>query len=175
MKSKLTEFHNAGLKKQAARAVNTVLVATCWELGRRIIEFEQGGKERAGYGEQLLQRLSSDLGKRFGRGFSVDNLESIRLFCLTYMESKISQTVSRKLAEPKKSGTPSRIFFLDDLMTAFPLSWSHYVLLNRRCRSDEARQFYHAEALRGGWSEKTLSATAILTEVADSDRYSRSS
>jgi len=50
LKSKLTESHNAGLKKQAARVVNTVLVATCWELGRRIIEFEQGGKERAGDG-----------------------------------------------------------------------------------------------------------------------------
>jgi hypothetical protein len=99
----------AAARKQAARAVNTVLVATYWELGRRIIEFEQGGKERAGYGEQLLQRLSSDLGKRFGRGFSVDNLESMRLFYLTYMESKISQTVSRKLAEPKKSGTPSNM------------------------------------------------------------------
>jgi predicted nuclease of restriction endonuclease-like (RecB) superfamily len=146
----------AAARKQAARAVNTVLVATYWELGRRIIEFEQGGKERAGYGEQLLQRLSSDLGKRFGRGFSVDNLESMRLFYLTYMESKISQTMSRKLAESKKSGTPSRIFFLDDLMTAFPLSWSHYVLLTRRCRSDEARQFYHAEALRGGWSVRQL-------------------
>jgi predicted nuclease of restriction endonuclease-like (RecB) superfamily len=41
-------------------------------------------------------------------------------------------------------------------MTAFPLSWSHYVLLTRRCRSDEARQFYHAEALRGGWSVRQL-------------------
>jgi hypothetical protein len=57
----------AAARKQAARAVNTVLVATYWELGRRIIEFEQAGKELAGYGEQLLQRLSSDLGKRFGR------------------------------------------------------------------------------------------------------------
>jgi hypothetical protein len=57
----------AAARKQAARAVNTVLFATYWELGRRIIEFEQAGKELAGYGEQLLQRLSSDLGKRFGR------------------------------------------------------------------------------------------------------------
>lgn len=146
----------AAARKQAARAINSVLVATYWELGRRIVEFEQAGKERAGYGEQLLQRLSSDLGRRFGRGFSVDNLESMRLFYLTYMEPAISETVSRKWAAPEKSGTRSRIFPLDDLMVAFPLSWSHYVLLTRRCRSDEARHFYHAEALRGGWSVRQL-------------------
>ena len=115
-------------RKQAARAINSVLVATYWELGRRIVEFEQAGKERAGYGEQLLQRLSSDLGKRFGRGFSVDNLESMRLFYLAYMEPAISETASRELAAPEKSGTQSRIFPLDDLMAAFPLSWSHYIL-----------------------------------------------
>ena len=146
----------AAARKQAARAINSVLVATYWELGRRIVEFEQAGKERAGYGEQLLQRLSSDLGRRFGRGFSVDNLESMRLFYLTYMEPPISETVSRKWAAPEKSGARSRIFPLDALMVAFPLSWSHYVLLTRRCRSDEARQFYHAEALRGGWSVRQL-------------------
>lgn len=71
---------------------------------------KQAGKERAGYGEQLLQRLSSDLGKRFGRGFSVDNLESMRLFYLAYMEPAISETASRELAAPEKSGTQSRIF-----------------------------------------------------------------
>jgi hypothetical protein len=60
----------AAARKQAARAVNTVLVATYWELGRRIIEFEQGGKERAGYGAQLIERLSRDLTEKFGKGFS---------------------------------------------------------------------------------------------------------
>jgi hypothetical protein len=61
----------AAARKQAARAVNTVLVATYWELGRRIIEFEQGGKERAGYGAQLIERLSRDLTEKFGKGFWV--------------------------------------------------------------------------------------------------------
>ncbi|MFH0730574.1 MAG: DUF1016 N-terminal domain-containing protein [Pseudomonadota bacterium] len=139
-------------RKNAARAVNTLLVATYWELGRRIIAFEQDGKERAGYGEQLLQQLSDDLTGRFGRGFSVDNLESMRLFYLSYSETFISETLSRKCEGQKKSETPSRIFTLDDLVTAFPLSWSHYVHLTRRCHSEEARNFYHTEALSGGWS-----------------------
>ncbi|MCF8037687.1 MAG: DUF1016 N-terminal domain-containing protein [Desulfohalobiaceae bacterium] len=60
------------------------------------------------------------------------------------------------MAAPEKSGKQSRIFPLDDLMAAFPLSWSHYVLLTRRCRSDEARLLYHAEALGGGWSVRQL-------------------
>src|SRR5689334_23109716 len=54
----------------AARAVNSLMTATYWELGRRIVEIEQGGKRRAEYGEQLLERLAEDLTKRFGRGFS---------------------------------------------------------------------------------------------------------
>ena len=118
--------------EDSARAVNTLLVATYWELGRRIVEFEQSGGERAGYGEQLLQQLSHDLTKRFGRGFSVDNLESMHLFYLSYPEALISETLSRKFTGQEKSETVSRIFAFDDLTTAFPLSWSHYVLLTRR-------------------------------------------
>ena len=146
----------AEARKQTARAVNTVLAATYWELGRRIVEFEQGGKERADYGAQLLQRLSADLRRQFGRGFSVDNLESMRLFYLAYSNLPISETASRKLTDPEKSETVSRISRLDDLMTVFPLSWSHYILLTRRCRSAEARQFYQDEALHGGWSVRQL-------------------
>jgi hypothetical protein len=52
----------------SARTVNAVMTATYWELGRRIVEVEQGGSQRAGYGEELLERLSADLTKRFGRG-----------------------------------------------------------------------------------------------------------
>ena len=52
-----------------ARAVNAIMTATYWEIGRRIVEFEQGGEARAGYGEQLLERLADDLTQRLGRGF----------------------------------------------------------------------------------------------------------
>jgi hypothetical protein len=67
-------------RRASARAVNAFMTATYWEIGRRIVEFEQGGEKRAEYGRALLQRLSGDLAARFGRGFSVDNLESMRLF-----------------------------------------------------------------------------------------------
>jgi len=67
-------------RRQSARSVNVYLTATSWELGRRIVEYEQGGKVRAGYGQALLSRLSVDLTPRFGRGYSVDNLELMRRF-----------------------------------------------------------------------------------------------
>jgi len=66
----------------AARVVNGLMTATYYELGRRIVEFEQGGKERAEYGEELLKRLGADLSKQFGRGFGWRNLFSMRAFYL---------------------------------------------------------------------------------------------
>ncbi|MCG2789012.1 MAG: DUF1016 N-terminal domain-containing protein [Actinomycetia bacterium] len=76
------------------RYVNTVLVATYWLIGRRIVEHEQKGSKRAGYGGELLQKLSQDLNRRFGRGFSTDNLEAMRRFYLSY-PIEISETLSR--------------------------------------------------------------------------------
>ena len=131
------------------------MTATYWLVGQRIIEQEQSGKARAGYGEALLERLSGDLTERFGRGFSVDRLETMRLFYLTYPPEEISATASRNL-EPHKSATASREFDLTPLTKRFTLSWSHYTLLIRRSRSPEARIFYEEEALRGGWSVRQL-------------------
>src|SRR5438876_9942905 len=71
-------------RRNAARTVNALMTATYWEIGRRIVEFEQGGKDRAGYGEQLLDQLSVDLTSRFGRGFGRRNLFQIRAFYLAY-------------------------------------------------------------------------------------------
>jgi predicted nuclease of restriction endonuclease-like (RecB) superfamily len=144
-------------RKLAVRYVNTALVTAYWLIGRRIVEFEQKGKERAEYGKRLLEKLSNDLTKKFGRGFSSDNLEAMRNFYLTY-KKEISETVSRKL-EAQKSDTMSR-----DLPTSsaiqhyskrFVLSWSHYRLL---MRLDEPfkREFYEAECIRGNWSVRQL-------------------
>lgn len=127
----------------SVRAVNTVMTATYWEVGHRLVEYEQKGKKRAKYGKALLQELAQDLTAKFGRGFSVDNLETMRLFYLTYPPTSISETVSRK-------------FTLENLTTRFPLPWSHYVLLTRRSRSPEVRTFYETEALRGGWTVRQL-------------------
>lgn len=157
----------------AVRAVNSLMTATYWEIGRRIVEFEQGGKKRAGYGEELLEKLARDLTKRFGRGFSETNLKNFRLFALAYPSARIRQTVSDESLAPKsptlsgQSPAPNRPTLSDespshsilsaasielellpirqtvsakfgrslslaDLARAFPLPWSHYVLLPAR-------------------------------------------
>lgn len=142
----------------AARNVNALMTASYWEIGRRIVEAEQRGKRRAGYGEQLIVRLSSDLTTRFGRGFGVNNLENMRRFFLAYPRSVISQTLSGKLQNqlvPGKSQTASGELGLSELAQAFMLPWSAYVRL-LSVRDDHARQFYEAEALRGGWSVRQL-------------------
>ena len=86
-------------RRTAARTVNALMTATYWEIGRRIVEFEQQGAARAGYGEQILSKLSHDLTARFGRGFGVDNLQRFRSFFLSYPPEPIHATLSRKLPE----------------------------------------------------------------------------
>jgi DUF1016 N-terminal domain len=85
-------------RRAAARSVNAVMTAAYWEMGRRIVEHEQQGHSRAAYGKALLARLSSDLTRLAGRGFSVDNLELMRRFYLAYPTPEISETPSRKSA-----------------------------------------------------------------------------
>ena len=68
----------------AARSVNSIMTATYWEIGHRIVEEEQRGKHRAGYGEQLVTRMSEDLTRRCGRGFGYRNLYQMRQLYLAY-------------------------------------------------------------------------------------------
>jgi hypothetical protein len=91
-------------RHSAARSVNALMTATYWLIGRRIVEFEQGGEARAEYGVGLLKQLSKDLEARFGRGFSERNLEQMRLF---FLEWPISQTVSAKSDAPQIRQTMS--------------------------------------------------------------------
>lgn len=64
----------------SARSVNALMTATYWEIGRRIVESEQQGQERAGYGEALIKMLAEDLTQQFGRGFGAVNLSQMRRF-----------------------------------------------------------------------------------------------
>jgi len=107
-------------RKSVVRTINKTMVYTYYEMGRIIVEEEQKGKARAQYGKKLLQTLSEKLTKEFGKGFSVDNLENMRRFYLTY---SISETLSRKSPQ-EKSETLSRISTPE-----FHLSWSHYLFL----------------------------------------------
>ena len=168
-------------RRASARAVNAFMTATYWEVGRRIVEFEQGGAKRAEYGEDLLNRIAKDLSRKMGRGFSRQNLQNMRQFYLAAPPDRIRQTLSGKLGEAgirqTVSGKSARAlvlvspeyprarsgsisvnapFELAALARAFPLPWSHYVLLIGRSRSPEAFSFYHTEALRGGWSVRQL-------------------
>lgn len=131
----------------AARSINALMTASYWEIGRRIVEAELKGKRRAGYGEQLMERLSADLTAQFGRGFSRPNLQQMRSFFLTW---PIRQTVSSE-----SSSVPARPWRLDELAQVFTLPWSAYVRL-LSVKDGHARQFYEAEALRGGWSVRQL-------------------
>jgi predicted nuclease of restriction endonuclease-like (RecB) superfamily len=181
-------------RRAAARTVNAVMTATYWEIGRRIVEHEQGGARRAEYGEELLARLSTDLTRRFGRGFSVDNLENMRRFYVAFGPDVISETPIRK-SPPPKSETASRISqtpsaqsrsdaagailrpppeepsALATLAARFPLPWSHYVKL-LGVHNPEARRFYETEALRSAWTVRQL-ARQIETQFYERTALSR--
>jgi len=97
-------------RRTAAQNVNTLQVITNFEIGRRIVEYEQQGSRRAGYGKRTLKELSYRLTEELGRGFSERNLESMRRFYLEYQEVsfQISQTVSAKLPAKAQTETPIR-------------------------------------------------------------------
>ena len=136
-------------RESATRAVNAAMTAAYWLIGHRIVEFEQSGEERAAYGSALIERLADDLTQRFGRGFSRQNLQNMRLFYLAYPPDKIRQTVSGK------SDGDSIEARLGTLLSVFPLPWSAYVRL-LSVKNVRAREFYETEALRGGWTVRQL-------------------
>lgn len=115
-------------RKQAYYAVNQILVKTYWEIGQKIIEYEQEGNERAEYGTALLEHLSRDLKKKYGKGFGRRNILDMRRFYLNY---QIWQTVSAKL------------------------SWSHYVEL-LAIEEDLERSFYEQQCINENWSIREL-------------------
>ena len=95
-------------RQSAGRAVNAVMSATYWQIGRRIVEQEQKGSDRASYGEELVANLAKDLTARFGRGFSRTNVFQMRQFFLAYRE-KI-QTLSEFSGGESIVQTPSGLF-----------------------------------------------------------------
>ena len=76
----------------AYNAVNQAMIETYWHIGKRIVEEEQNGKERADYGGRILEKLSSSLSSRYGKGFSVRYLAYFRSFYLTISDIQILQT-----------------------------------------------------------------------------------
>lgn len=117
-------------KNKVYQTINTTMTQTYFQIGKRIVEEEQGGQIRAEYGKSLLKLLSVELINEFGKGFSVDNLENMRRFYLAFQKS---ETVSRK----------------------FELSWSHYIFLTRIENINE-RNFYEIESIENSWSLREL-------------------
>ena len=80
---RISDVYTQG-RVRAHQAVNVSLLETYWQIGQYIVEFEQAGQAKATYGRALLDRLSRDLGRQHGKGFSRSNLVYMRLFYLRY-------------------------------------------------------------------------------------------
>ena len=152
-----------------ARTVNTTQVMANWLIGREIVEDEQRGRRRAGYGTALLGELAERLRAEFGRGYGVDNLELFRRFYLDYPEllgvvSAAAEPGAISDAPRRKSGVLAAALLNPAAVKADAwqpgrlnpnLSWTHYRRLLRVDRAD-ARAFYELEAARNAWSAREL-------------------
>lgn len=137
-------------RKYASNQINYTQLMTYYGLGYWIVEEQQSGEQRAGYGKKVIQTLSDALNAEFGKGFSVDTLENARKFYLNY-QGRISETLFRKFIK-EKSDT---LFRISGENVPFTLSWSHYLQLMRIRNLDE-RRFYEIEATKSAWSLRTL-------------------
>lgn len=139
---------------KVAHVVNTTIVNTYFEIGRLIVEIEQGVDLRAKYGQSILKDLSRRLTEKFAKGFSVDNLQNMRRFYLTYSKyekpsRKFGQDISTSFITDKPLGVePSNSI-------KFSLSWSHYIVL-MKIKNEDERKFYEIEAFQQHWSEPQL-------------------
>lgn len=113
---------------QALRAVDSIQVRTCWEIGRHIVEYEQHGEDRATYGARLIPKLAESLTAEFGKGFDASNLRYMRLF---YQAFPICDALRHEL------------------------SWTHYRNL-LRVEDEQARNWYMVEAASQNWSSRAL-------------------
>ena len=117
---------------RAIGTVNFIMVEAYWQVGKRIVEEEQKGKKRAGYGEYLLQNLSEHLTMDLGKGYTEANLRNFRQFYLSFPESgKIRYALRSEL------------------------SWTHYRLI-MRVDNPLAREYYMNESADSGWSSRVL-------------------
>lgn len=155
-----------GSRAQAARSVNTALVQANWLIGRQIVEAQQAGQARAGYGEELLANLSRALRAEYGSGFSVRGLQYMRMFYLAYPDLlPIHHAVRGELATSPESAETEIQHAMRAELELLPewkpgmlhpsLSWIHYRALLKVDRRD-ARDFYEIEATRNGWSGRAL-------------------
>ena len=118
-------------RTKAIRSVNSAMVDAYWNIGKRIVEEEQGGATHATYGKRTLEELSKNLSSEFGKGFSLANLRNMRQFFLSCPDQGIRYTLSSEL------------------------SWSHNCLIMRE-KDEDARTYYLQESRRNNWSVREL-------------------
>ncbi len=170
-------------RKTAVRSIDFVQVFTNFEIGRRIVEHEQQGKERAEYGKEIIKVLAERLTVEFGKGFSASNLAYMRTFFLLYQErlhifqpatgklesdgellpdsikSKESEKFQSLTGKSQLPNILAEITGLERVVSGkfrpFSLSWTHYVFLLGIKDADE-RSFYEIEAANQNWSVREL-------------------
>lgn len=154
-------------RKYVSTAVNLAEVYSKYQIGMYIVEEEQAGNKRAGYGKQVLLNLSERLTEKYGDGWSVEQLTLIRKFYTVYSNSVNAdyeiQNTDLEITESAPAKIVNTVYQIQNLpksiapssMPRFTLSWSHYIVL-MRIKNEEERQFYEIEALREHWSVRHL-------------------
>ena len=118
-------------RQKAYTAVNSAMVEAYWEIGRRIVEEEQSGRERAEYGKEIIKNLSKELTEEFGKGFGERNIRNIRQFYVLFSDYEKWKSLISKL------------------------TWTHIQKV-LRVSNEKARIFYLTEAAENMWSVRTL-------------------
>lgn len=118
-------------RRQAYAAAGQIAIATYWNIGRRIVEEEQQGQERAKYGAKLIANLAQQLTLEFGSGFSYRSLNEYRRFYLSFRDMEIMHTCVHNL------------------------TWTHLRIIMREA-TPEGRLWYMKEASEQMWSVRTL-------------------
>lgn len=118
-------------RSKTVKAVNSAMVEAYWLIGKRIVEEEQGGEDKAEYGKETVKHLSQYLSKELGRGFSVANLWNMRQFYLTYGKEDFLYALRREL------------------------SWTHHRTI-MRVEDSKARQYYLSACAKENWSSRVL-------------------
>ena len=118
-------------RQEAYTAVNLAMVEAYWKIGRRIVEEEQSGRERAEYGKEIIKNLSKELTEEFGKGFGERNIRNIRQFYVLFSDYEKWKSLISKL------------------------TWTHIQKV-LRVSDEKVRIFYLTEAAENMWSVRTL-------------------
>lgn len=155
----LLKMARSGVKQ----LIDSTMAHTYFDIGRRIVEEEQNGKERAEYGKEIIKNLSKRLTKEFGKGFSTTNIRQMRVFYIIYEKQQAVPDISKSLKQQavtakldtKQQALPAEFNTEKILHSRFKLSWTHYLFLMRLDDENE-RMFYEIETFENNWSTREL-------------------